>query len=75
VRLFLKDLGSWYSWQAARGRRSSQGCLNSGPKPGLWIRIRIGSGFNDFVDPDPWARKIKKSALFLYFLNIFIAKR
>jgi hypothetical protein len=21
--------------------------------PGLWIRIRIGSGFNDFVVPDP----------------------
>jgi hypothetical protein len=21
--------------------------------PGLWIRIRIGSGFNDIVDPDP----------------------
>jgi hypothetical protein len=20
---------------------------------GLWIRIRIGSGFSDFVDPDP----------------------
>jgi hypothetical protein len=20
---------------------------------GLWIRIRIGSGFRDFVDPDP----------------------
>jgi hypothetical protein len=30
-------------------------------KAGLWIRIRIririGSGFNDFVDPDPGARK------------------
>jgi hypothetical protein len=23
-------------------------------KPGLWIRIRIGSGFSDFVDPDPY---------------------
>jgi hypothetical protein len=23
--------------------------------PGLWIRIRIGSEFNDFVDPD-WIR-------------------
>jgi hypothetical protein len=22
--------------------------------PGLWIRIRIGSGFSDFVDPDPY---------------------
>jgi hypothetical protein len=21
---------------------------------GLWIRIRIGSGFRDFVDPDPY---------------------
>jgi hypothetical protein len=21
---------------------------------GLWIRIRIGSGFSDFVDPDPY---------------------
>jgi hypothetical protein len=35
-----------------------------------------GSGFNDFVDPDPWARKMKKkNAFFLNFLNIFIAKR
>jgi hypothetical protein len=34
----------------------------------LWIRI---------LNPDlyPWARKIKKNALFLNFLNIFIAKR
>jgi hypothetical protein len=23
-------------------------------KAGLWIRIRIGSGFIDFVDPDPY---------------------
>jgi hypothetical protein len=22
--------------------------------PGLWIRIRIGSRFRDFVDPDPY---------------------
>jgi hypothetical protein len=22
--------------------------------PGLWIRIRIGSGFKDFVDPVPY---------------------
>jgi hypothetical protein len=22
--------------------------------PGLWIRVRIGSGFSDFVDPDPY---------------------
>jgi hypothetical protein len=21
---------------------------------GLWIQIRIGSGFSDFVDPDPY---------------------
>jgi hypothetical protein len=33
---------------------------------GLWIRIRIGSGFSDFVDPDPYwesgsrGKKIKK---------------
>jgi hypothetical protein len=35
---------------------------------GLWIRIRIGSGFRDFVDPDPYwesgsgsrGKKIKK---------------
>jgi hypothetical protein len=35
--------------------------------PGLWIQIRIGSGFNDFVDPDPdpWARKMKKKMRFL----------
>jgi hypothetical protein len=37
-------------------------------KPGLWIRIRGGAGFNDFVDPDPYwesgsesrGKKIKK---------------
>jgi hypothetical protein len=34
-----------------------------------------GSGFNDFVDPDPWTRKNKKKiSLFLHFLNIFTAK-
>jgi hypothetical protein len=35
---------------------------------GLWIRIQIGSGFSDFVDPDPYwksgsgyrGKKIKK---------------
>jgi hypothetical protein len=26
---------------------------NLGFIAGFWIRIRIGSGFNDFVDPDP----------------------
>jgi hypothetical protein len=26
---------------------------------GLWIRIRIGSGFRDFLDPDPGARKLR----------------
>jgi hypothetical protein len=53
-------------------------------KAGLWIRIRIGSGFNDFVDPDPDSesgsgsmgkKNEEKTALFLNFLNIFIAKR
>jgi hypothetical protein len=35
------------------------------------IRIQIRN-----PDPDPWARKMKKkNALFLNFLNIFIAKR
>jgi hypothetical protein len=38
-------------------------------KTGLWIRI--GSGFRDFVDPDPGARKLRnfsgKNALFSYF--------
>jgi hypothetical protein len=29
-------------------------------KPGLWIRIRIESAFNDFVDLDPRARSTKK---------------
>jgi hypothetical protein len=43
---------------------------------GLWIRIRIGSGFGDFVDPDPYwesgsrGKKTKKfqwkNALFSY---------
>jgi hypothetical protein len=45
---------------------------------GLWIRIRIGYGFNDFVDPDSEAGSMgkkneEKNALFLNFLNIFIA--
>jgi hypothetical protein len=46
---------------------------------GLWIRIRIGSGLSDFVDPDPYwesgsgsrGKKMKKfqwkNALFSYF--------
>jgi hypothetical protein len=45
----------------------------------LWIRIRIGSGFSDFVDPGPYwesgsgskGKKMKKfqwkNALFSYF--------
>jgi hypothetical protein len=48
-------------------------------KPGLWLRnrIRIGSEFSDFVDPDPYwesgsrSKKIKKyqwkNSLFSYF--------
>jgi hypothetical protein len=28
--------------------------------PGLWIRFYIGSGFNDFLDPDPGGKKKKK---------------
>jgi hypothetical protein len=51
--------------------------------PGLWIRIRIGSGFSDFVDPDPYwesgsgskGKKLRnfsgKNALFGYFLKKF----
>jgi hypothetical protein len=52
---------------------------------GLWIRIRIGSRFSDFVDPDPYPRsgsrgkKIKKfqwkNALFSYFLKNLPLKR
>jgi hypothetical protein len=38
---------------------------------GLWIRI--GSGFNDFVDPDPRARKLRTISTFsvniIYFYN------
>jgi hypothetical protein len=46
--------------------------------PGLWIRI--GSGFNDFVDPDSESGSMgkkneEKNALFLNCLNIFIATR
>jgi hypothetical protein len=48
---------------------------------GFWIRIRIGSEFRDFVDPDPYwesgsrsrGKKTKKfqwkNALFSYFLK------
>jgi hypothetical protein len=48
----------------------------------MWIRI--GSGFKDFVDPDLDSesgsgsmdkKNEEKNALFLNFLNIFIAKR
>jgi hypothetical protein len=54
----------------------------------LWIRIRIGSGFRDFVDPDPYwesgsgsrGKKMKKfqwkNALFSYLKkNILPLKR
>jgi hypothetical protein len=50
-----------------------------GLQAGLWIRIRIGSGFMDFVDPDPYwesgsrGKKTKKfqwkNALFSYFFK------
>jgi hypothetical protein len=40
---------------------------------GLWIRIRIriGSGLNNFVNPDgdSGARKRRKKVLFIYFYN------
>jgi hypothetical protein len=39
--------------------------------PGLWIRIRIGSGFSDFVDPDPGARKLRNISVKMHFLVIF----
>jgi hypothetical protein len=54
---------------------------------GLWIRVRIrvGSGFNNLVDPDPYwesgskGKKIKKfqwkNALFSYFLKNFTTKK
>jgi hypothetical protein len=64
----------------------SRGAARSGPdakinmnRSGLWIRIRIGCGFNDFVDPDLYwesgsrDKNIKKfqgrNALFSFFLN------
>jgi hypothetical protein len=51
----------------------------------LWIRIRIGSGFSDFVDPDPYwesgsriripdpdpgARKLRNISVKMHFLVI-----
>jgi hypothetical protein len=42
-------------------------------KAGLWIRI--GSGFNDFVDfldLDPWARKMKKKMHFSLTFKTFL---
>jgi hypothetical protein len=48
-------------------------------KTRLWIRIRIGSGFSDFVDPDPYwgirnpdpgARKLRKFSGKMHFLVI-----
>jgi hypothetical protein len=52
-------------------------------KAGLWIRIRFGSGFNDFMDPDSesrsWTRiqgqeNEEKNAFFSKFIFIFISK-
>jgi hypothetical protein len=44
---------------------------------GLWIRI--GSGFRDFVDPDPGARKQRnfsgKNALFSYLKKNFTTEK
>jgi hypothetical protein len=58
---------------------------NNLPVPGLWIRIRIGSGFSDFLDPDPYwesgsrGKKIKKfqrkNALFSYLKKNFTTKK
>jgi predicted secreted acid phosphatase len=42
---------------------------------GLWIRIRVGSGFNDFGSGSMGKKNEEKNALFLNFWNIFIAKR
>jgi hypothetical protein len=54
-------------------------------KPGLWIRIRIGSGFRDFVDPDPYwesgsrGKKIRKfqwkNELFRYLKKKFTTRK
>jgi diadenosine tetraphosphatase ApaH/serine/threonine PP2A family protein phosphatase len=58
-------------------------------KPRLWIRIRIGSGFRDFLDPDPYwesgfgsgsrGKKTKKfhwkNALFSYLKKNFTTKK
>jgi hypothetical protein len=38
---------------------------------GLWIRIRIRSGFIDFVNPDPWASKMKKKMHFSLTFSTF----
>jgi hypothetical protein len=49
-------------------------------KAGLWIRIRIGSGFSDFVDPDPYwesgsrGKKIKKFQWKNPLLKLFLTK-
>jgi hypothetical protein len=49
-------------------------------EPGWWIRIRIGSGFSDFVDPDPYwksksgsrGKKIQwKNTLFSYLKKFY----
>jgi hypothetical protein len=47
--------------------------LHENDKPWLWIRIRIGSGFSDFVDPDldPGARKLRNISVKMHFLVIF----
>jgi hypothetical protein len=50
-------------------------------RAGMWIRIRIGSRFNDFVNPDLESgsgsmgkKNEDKNALFLNFFNIVKAK-
>jgi hypothetical protein len=43
----------------------------------LWIRVRIGSGLSDFMDPDPYwesgsrGKKVKKFQWKMHFLVIF----
>jgi hypothetical protein len=48
-RFIGNDAGSMFLLQITECRDKNDSFCQ-----GLWIRIRIGSGFSDFVDPDPY---------------------
>jgi hypothetical protein len=66
----MRPLSTGYQQSPVIGAKDANGilCANQG--------CGSGSGINDFVDPDPWTRKMKKKMHFsLTFKTFFLAKR